>query len=181
MDIQYYNAHELDAISKPAIELTTPAYELANWNYKSMDVDLPVWGDNYVRDMESTINRYKILKIEELFSENSALLKKAEEDQNQEDLMMRLQLSMELQKMKKELSEKLRKVVMSKHGNPRTTTDKVCKYFIEAVENQKYGWFWTCPNGGDKCMYKHSLPPGYVAFLRPAVLYAQLTFWLDSS
>jgi len=56
--------------------------------------------------------------------------------------------------------EKLRSVVMSKHGNPKTTTDKVCKYFIEAVENGKYGWFWTCPNGGDKCMYKHSLPPG---------------------
>ncbi|PYH97977.1 putative CCCH finger DNA binding protein [Aspergillus ellipticus CBS 707.79] len=58
--------------------------------------------------------------------------------------------------------ETLRKVIMSKHGNPRTTTDKVCKYFIEAVENQKYGWFWVCPNGGDKCMYKHSLPPGFV-------------------
>ncbi|KAF2691081.1 hypothetical protein K458DRAFT_355548 [Lentithecium fluviatile CBS 122367] len=58
--------------------------------------------------------------------------------------------------------EKLRKVVLSKHGNPKTTTDKVCKYFIEAVENQKYGWFWVCPNGGDKCMYKHSLPPGFV-------------------
>ncbi len=56
--------------------------------------------------------------------------------------------------------EKLQKVVMSKHGNPKTTTDKVCKFFIEAVENQKYGWFWVCPNGGDKCMYKHSLPPG---------------------
>ncbi|EXJ76787.1 uncharacterized protein A1O5_01295 [Cladophialophora psammophila CBS 110553] len=58
--------------------------------------------------------------------------------------------------------EKLRKVVLSKHGNPRTTTDKVCKYFIQAVEDGKYGWFWTCPNGGDKCMYKHSLPPGFV-------------------
>lgn len=58
--------------------------------------------------------------------------------------------------------EKLRQVVLSKHGNPKTTTDKVCKFFIEAVENQKYGWFWTCPNGGDKCMYKHSLPPGFV-------------------
>ncbi|KAI5294373.1 hypothetical protein KEM52_004154 [Ascosphaera acerosa] len=58
--------------------------------------------------------------------------------------------------------EKLRSVVLSKHGNPRTTTDKVCKYFIEAVENQKYGWFWICPNGGDQCKYKHSLPPGFV-------------------
>ena len=56
--------------------------------------------------------------------------------------------------------EKLRKVVMSKHGNPKTTTDKVCKYFISAVEEGKYGWFWTCPNGADKCMYRHSLPPG---------------------
>jgi Zinc finger C-x8-C-x5-C-x3-H type (and similar) len=57
--------------------------------------------------------------------------------------------------------EKLRNVVLSKHGNPKTTTDKVCKYFIQAVEEGKYGWFWTCPNGGDKCMYRHSLPPGY--------------------
>ncbi|MCJ1278116.1 hypothetical protein MMC21_005930 [Puttea exsequens] len=57
---------------------------------------------------------------------------------------------------------KLREVVLNKHGNPKTTTDKVCKYFINAVEEGKYGWFWTCPNGGDKCMYKHSLPPGFV-------------------
>ncbi|EUC31864.1 hypothetical protein COCMIDRAFT_35923 [Bipolaris oryzae ATCC 44560] len=57
---------------------------------------------------------------------------------------------------------KLREVVLSKHGNPKTTTDKVCKYFIQAIEDQKYGWFWTCPNGGDKCFYKHSLPPGFV-------------------
>jgi hypothetical protein len=68
--------------------------------------------------------------------------------------------------------EKLRDVVKSKHGNPKTTTDKVCKFFIEAVENGKYGWFWTCPNGGDKCMYKHSLPPGYVFILaHPFSLY----------
>ncbi|KZM21754.1 metal ion binding [Ascochyta rabiei] len=58
--------------------------------------------------------------------------------------------------------QKLREVVLSKHGNPKTTTDKVCKFFIAAIEDQKYGWFWTCPNGGDKCMYKHSLPPGFV-------------------
>jgi len=58
--------------------------------------------------------------------------------------------------------EKLRNVVLSKHGNPKSTTDKVCKFFIQAIEDQKYGWFWTCPNGGDKCMYKHSLPPGFV-------------------
>lgn len=57
--------------------------------------------------------------------------------------------------------EKLRNVILSKHGNPKTTTDKICKYFIEAVENGKYGWFWICPNGGDTCMYKHALPEGF--------------------
>lgn len=25
----------------------------------------------------------------------------------------------------------------------------------------KYGWFWACPNG-EKCKYKHALPPGFV-------------------
>jgi len=57
--------------------------------------------------------------------------------------------------------EKLRNVVLSKHGNPRTTTDTVCKHFIEAIESNKFGWFWECPNG-DKCQYRHALPPGFV-------------------
>lgn len=72
----------------------------------------------------------------------------------------------EAEKRKEETSddwdeEKLRSVVLSKKGNQKTTTDKVCKFFIEAVEEGKYGWFWTCPNGGDKCMYQHKLPPGF--------------------
>ncbi|BFZ58977.1 Translation machinery-associated protein 46 [Savitreella phatthalungensis] len=58
--------------------------------------------------------------------------------------------------------EKLRKVVLSKSGNPKTTTEIVCKYFLEAVESRKYGWFWICPNNGDDCQYRHSLPPGFV-------------------
>ncbi|KAF8312500.1 hypothetical protein DL93DRAFT_2040775, partial [Clavulina sp. PMI_390] len=60
--------------------------------------------------------------------------------------------------------EKLRTVVNSK-GNPRTTTDIVCKFFIEAIETEKFGWFWTCPNDEKEkngCMYRHALPPGFV-------------------
>jgi exonuclease V gamma subunit len=58
--------------------------------------------------------------------------------------------------------EKLKTVILSKKGNQQTTTDKVCKFFISAIEDGKYGWFWVCPNGGDKCKYKHALPPGCV-------------------
>lgn len=39
---------------------------------------------------------------------------------------------------------------------------QVCKYFLEAVEKKQYGWFWSCPNGGKDCHYRHALPPGYV-------------------
>ena len=24
------------------------------------------------------------------------------------------------------------------------------------------GFFWTCPNGGQACKYRHALPPGFV-------------------
>lgn len=58
---------------------------------------------------------------------------------------------------------KLEQVVVNKHGpGIKTTTDIVCKYFLEAIENKKYGWFWECPNGGDSCKYRHALPPGFV-------------------
>ena len=39
---------------------------------------------------------------------------------------------------------------------------QVCKHFLQAIEKGLYGWFWTCPNGGDKCIYRHALPPGFV-------------------
>lgn len=38
---------------------------------------------------------------------------------------------------------------------------KVCKYFLEAIDKALYGWFWSCPNG-NKCIYRHALPPGFV-------------------
>lgn len=58
--------------------------------------------------------------------------------------------------------EKLESVVKSKQGKQQNRTEIVCKYFLDAIEKEIYGWFWTCPNGGDNCMYRHALPPGYV-------------------
>lgn len=63
---------------------------------------------------------------------------------------------------------KLESVVASKHAssNGNNPTAIVCKFFLEALEERKYGWFWGCPNGGDRCKYRHALPPGYVLKLR---------------
>ncbi|KAK6645552.1 hypothetical protein RUM43_001829 [Polyplax serrata] len=61
--------------------------------------------------------------------------------------------------------EKLQEVIGKKHGESNSrkpTTEIICKYFLQAVEKNKYGWFWECPNGGDKCIYRHALPPGFV-------------------
>lgn len=37
-----------------------------------------------------------------------------------------------------------------------------CLHFLEAVEDEKFGWRWECPMGGEKCFYRHQLPEGYV-------------------
>eukprot|EP01112_Ceratiomyxa_fruticulosa_P003643 TRINITY_DN1395_c0_g4_i1.p1 TRINITY_DN1395_c0_g4~~TRINITY_DN1395_c0_g4_i1.p1 ORF type:complete len:382 (-),score=123.72 TRINITY_DN1395_c0_g4_i1:374-1519(-) len=60
--------------------------------------------------------------------------------------------------------DKLSSVVDQKQSavNKQLKTAIVCKYFLDAIEQKKYGWFWECPNGGDKCMYQHCLPPGFV-------------------
>lgn len=57
---------------------------------------------------------------------------------------------------------KLKEVVDMKHAAEKNNaTTIICKYFVEAVEKSLYGWFWACPNG-EKCIYRHALPPGYV-------------------
>ncbi|XP_022327273.1 zinc finger CCCH domain-containing protein 15-like [Crassostrea virginica] len=61
--------------------------------------------------------------------------------------------------------DQLRDVVNKKHGEQEKSLPKtaiICKFFLEAVESSKYGWFWECPNGGKKCHYRHALPPGFV-------------------
>uniref|UniRef100_A0A8C7Y4C9 Zinc finger CCCH domain-containing protein 15 n=1 Tax=Oryzias sinensis TaxID=183150 RepID=A0A8C7Y4C9_9TELE len=61
--------------------------------------------------------------------------------------------------------KKLQEVVDKKHGEAekkKAKTQIVCKYFLDAIENNKYGWFWVCPANGDTCMYRHALPPGFV-------------------
>jgi len=62
--------------------------------------------------------------------------------------------------------QKLEEVINTKHGEAdkkkASKTQKVCRHFLEAIETNKYGWFWICPGGGDNCMYRHALPPGFV-------------------
>lgn len=38
----------------------------------------------------------------------------------------------------------------------------VFSYFPHLRIHPRFGWFWECPNGGEKCQYRHALPPGFV-------------------
>ena len=61
--------------------------------------------------------------------------------------------------------DKLAEVVAKKHGAEKTNeTDIICKHFLDAVENNKYGWFWECPivKNKQECKYRHALPKGFV-------------------
>jgi len=56
----------------------------------------------------------------------------------------------------------LEKVIEEKNSKRGPASSEiVCKFFLDAVENRTYGWFWDCPNGA-QCQYKHCLPPGFV-------------------
>jgi len=57
----------------------------------------------------------------------------------------------------KKLAEVVAKKAVGTTGNP---TAGICKHFIKAIEDGKFGWFWECPQG-EKCKYRHALPPGY--------------------
>ncbi|KAB7496809.1 Zinc finger CCCH domain-containing protein 15-like protein [Armadillidium nasatum] len=60
--------------------------------------------------------------------------------------------------------ETLKDVVEKKHGKEsasKPSTQIICRFFLDAVEEGKYGWFWECPNG-EKCIYRHALPSGYI-------------------
>lgn len=50
-----------------------------------------------------------------------------------------------------------------RHGTDKMPdTIITCLHFLEAVEDEKFGWRWECPKGGADCMYRHQLPEGYV-------------------
>nr|CAG4650431.1 EOG090X0C5B [Sida crystallina] len=59
--------------------------------------------------------------------------------------------------------EKLKEVIHKKHAeaDKKVKTEIICKYFLNAVEKNKYGWFWECQSGAS-CIYRHALPPGFV-------------------
>ena len=76
--------------------------------------------------------------------------------------------------------KKLSEVVKAQEGKYKNQkpTEIICKYFLDSVENRKYGWKWVCPNGMS-CIYRflnfnfvlksliflfirHCLPPNYV-------------------
>eukprot|EP01120_Amphizonella_sp_Union-15-10_P007938 TRINITY_DN2756_c0_g1_i1.p1 TRINITY_DN2756_c0_g1~~TRINITY_DN2756_c0_g1_i1.p1 ORF type:complete len:339 (-),score=118.06 TRINITY_DN2756_c0_g1_i1:124-1140(-) len=73
----------------------------------------------------------------------------------------------ELRKKKEEDSmenwdqQKLEQVVNERHKNQKSTSNKTCKYFLQAIIEKKYGWFWKCPNS-DTCVYRHAIPEGFV-------------------
>lgn len=58
----------------------------------------------------------------------------------------------------------LQKAIEKKAKQMACETHIVCKHFLGAIEEKKYGWFWECPDNqdGKTCKYRHALPPGYV-------------------
>ena len=53
-------------------------------------------------------------------------------------------------------NQKLNLYLDPRNGTPNMPeTIITCLHFLEAVEDEKYGWRWECPQGGAKCQYRH--------------------------
>ncbi|MBK7956720.1 MAG: toprim domain-containing protein [Bacteroidetes bacterium] len=105
LDLKYYLHHENEEIRKAAEEVTTYQYDLANWNNRDKDVQLPKWNENYSRDIIQAVARYKILLVTEMIEQNQVQLKIAEEEKNEEAVMLGLKMNMYLTKLRKELAK----------------------------------------------------------------------------
>lgn len=105
LDLKYYLHHENEEIRKAAEEVTTYQYDLANWNNRDKDVQLPKWNENYSRDIIQAVARYKILLVTEMIAQNQVQLKIAEEEKNEEAVMLGLKMNMYLTKLRKELAK----------------------------------------------------------------------------
>jgi hypothetical protein len=96
------------------------------------------------------------------FSHDLAIERKAEKRSLYDDL--RENGNKENDTMENWDEAQLAEVVERRHGEDnrkKNATQIVCKYFLEAVENNTYGWFWSCQNGLS-CQYRHALPPGFM-------------------
>jgi len=103
--------------------------------------------------------------LAEKMAKAEAAIKKAEKEKEPEkrDIYTDTRDAKQQDGMEDWDDEKLKSVVDSKKtAGERVKTSIICKHFIDAVEKRTYGWFWECPNGGDKCQYRHALPEGYV-------------------
>ncbi|GIQ88409.1 hypothetical protein KIPB_010652 [Kipferlia bialata] len=46
----------------------------------------------------------------------------------------------------------------------KNKSERVCRFFLEAIEQEKIGYFWECPNivRFGHCKYRHALPAGFI-------------------
>jgi len=49
--------------------------------------------------------------------------------------------------------------MLSKH---KSTYVGCLRTLLHLRVHARFGWFWECPNGGEKCQYRHALPAGFV-------------------
>jgi DNA primase len=111
MDTNYYEHHEQKEIRDFAIGLSLYPYEMANWNNKTLEINLPDWNENYIKDIVQTISLLKIFNIKKLKKENQLKIKQAEENKDDEALTNALKVGVSLNKIETEIALSIGKVV----------------------------------------------------------------------
>ncbi|NNC94890.1 MAG: DNA primase [Chitinophagales bacterium] len=105
---EFFLNNQNDRISELAIELLSSPYELSeNWG-KRYDIMIQDIRDNFQKDIQSSVTRFKLFKLKKMINENKQKMK----DEKDEDQLKKLQEThVLLHKVKQDLSEILGTVV----------------------------------------------------------------------
>jgi DNA primase len=110
----YFQQHELPEVQKLAIDFLSTPYDYSeNWEKKwSIGLNQKMPEENFVRDAEHTLKRFRLRKLKRLREQVTADLKQIESSgELGEDWMLHIKLKQRLDEMYRELAKELGTVV----------------------------------------------------------------------
>lgn len=102
--VSYFIQHEDESVRNMALTLLSSPYQLSeNWE-KKHEIYVTDKAENYKKDTESSLHRFKIKIIDRLIRENANHIKTAEQNKNEEQLIQHLQMKKQLNDLKSQLA-----------------------------------------------------------------------------
>lgn len=111
-DHKFFLQQEDEILRSTALTLISSPYHLSEHWRKKHEIYVPDKIENYKKDVESSLHRFKIKLLDRMIRENAQEIKNAEQNKNEEALLQCLQIKNELNNLKGQLAKAIGTVVI---------------------------------------------------------------------